>query len=113
MVCVLTTFSVNCILIPWQMATIDRRFWPTATVMLLEVTLPPCGDGVVTLVVLRSCLPATSHFTSAGGLLLSVVHVNATLSPALASVAPDIVTCAGATEHTHNYKTKPNQNQPF
>lgn len=53
---------------------------------------PPFGDGVVTTLVFRSCFPPTIHFISAGGLLLSDVQVRETLSPAFASVAPDIVT---------------------
>uniref|UniRef100_A0A224XTP1 Putative secreted protein n=1 Tax=Panstrongylus lignarius TaxID=156445 RepID=A0A224XTP1_9HEMI len=36
------------------------------------------------------------HFISAGGLLLAVVQVRGTASPTLASVGPEIVTCAGA-----------------
>ena len=53
---------------------------------------PPSGEGTDEYVVFLSTFPLTSHLISAGGLLLSVVHVKATLSPVFASVAPEMVT---------------------
>lgn len=65
---------------------------------MLEVVIqPPSGDTTVLEVALRTCLPATIHFISAGGLLFAVVHVSGTGSPTLASVGPEIVTCDGET----------------
>lgn len=66
---------------------------------MLEVVIhPPSGDTTVLAVALRTCLPATIHFISAGGLLFAVVQVKGTGSPILASVGPEIVTCDGETE---------------
>lgn len=65
---------------------------------------PPSGETTVLAVALRICLPETIHFISAGGLLLAVVHVNGTGSPTLASVGPEIVTCAGETKNLFNIK---------
>lgn len=65
--------------------------------MLDVVIQPPSGDTTVLEVAFRTCLPATIHFISAGGLLFAVVHVKGTGSPTRASVGPEIVTCAGET----------------
>lgn len=68
------------------------------TVVMFEVVIhPPSGDTTVLDVALRTCLPATIHFTSAGGLLFAVVQVSGTGSPTRASVGPEIVTCDGET----------------
>lgn len=69
--------------------------------MFDELTDPPSGDGVVTTEVFRTCRPATIHLISAEGLLLSVVQVSDTFSPAFASVAPEMVTWAGATKNNN------------
>lgn len=102
-----TTFSVNCIFKPWQITTRFFLFGSTTAVILDVVIHPPSGDTTVLEVALRICLPATIHFISAGGLLFAVVHVNGTGSRTLASVGPEIVTCAGETEILHT-KIYPN-----
>lgn len=97
-VCVETTFSVNCMFKPWQMTTRLLLFGSTTAVILELVIQPPSGETTVLEVAFLTCLPATIHLISAGGLLLAVVHVKGTGSPTLASVGPEIVTCDGETD---------------
>lgn len=73
------------------------RFGSTTAVMLDVVIHPPSGDTIVLAVAFLTCLPATIHLISAGGLELEVVQVRGTGSPTLASVGPEIVTWAGGT----------------
>lgn len=107
-----TIFSVRCKLSPWQTTTIVLLVCPTGTVMLDDVMYPPLAAGVTTEVfkVFRTCFEETVHLISAGGLLLSVVQVTLTFSPALASVAPSIVTWVGATV---NYVNDLDMRTPF
>ena len=74
------------------MTTRDRLLGATVAVMLLVVIQPPSGETIVRLVAFLTCLPATSHFISAGGLLLAVVQVRGTESPIRASVGPEMLT---------------------
>lgn len=99
-VCVETTFSVSCMLMPWQITTRLLLLGSTMAVMLEVVIQPPSGDTIGLEVAFLTCLPATIHLISAGGLLLAVVHVRGTGSPTLASVGPEIVTWAGETENS-------------
>lgn len=75
--------------------------WPPAPEckgggVFVHVNLPS-GETTVFDVVFRTGRPLTVHFTSAGGFDGSVTHCNGTVSPTRASVAPLMVTCAGAT----------------
>lgn len=97
-VCVDTTFSVSCMLRPWQITTKLRLLGSTTAVILDVVIHPPSGDTTVLDVALRTCRPATIHLISAGGLEFAVVQVSGTGSPTLASVGPDMVTWAGETK---------------
>lgn len=63
---------------------------------LMNVNLPS-GETTVFDVAFRTERPLTVHFTSAGGFDGSVTHCSGTVSPTRASVAPLMVTCAGAT----------------
>lgn len=86
---------------PWQITTKLLRFGSTTAVMFDVVIHPPSGETTILDVAFLTCLPATIHFISAAGLLFAVVQVNGTGSPTLASVGPDIVTCAGETKNFH------------
>ena len=103
MVRVPTTFSVSCMLTPWQMTTKDRLSAGTMAVTLLVVIQPPSGDTMERDVVLAGFTfwPSICHFTSAAGFELAVVHVSGTWSPARASVDPEMVTWVGATGTEH------------
>lgn len=66
------------------------------TVMLEVVTQPPFGSAVI-VDTDSNGRPSTTHDTSAGGLLRSVLHRMVTWSPALASLGPRTFTLDGAT----------------
>lgn len=104
MVWVLTTFSVSCMLSPWQMTTRDRLLGPTFAVMFDDVTHPPSGETTVRPVAFRTWRPFTIHLISAGGLLLAVAQTSGTESPTRASVGPVMVTCDGATRQTSHMR---------
>lgn len=80
------------------MTTTLIRFGSMRAVMFDVVIRPPSGETIVLEVALRTCLPVTIHFISAGGLEFPVVHVRGTTSPTFASVGPVIVTRAGETK---------------
>jgi hypothetical protein len=70
----------------------------STTAVIFEVVIqPPSGETTVLEVAFLTCLPATIHLISAGGFEFAVVQVKGTGSPTLASVGPDMVTCAGET----------------
>lgn len=97
-VCVPTTFSANLLFSAWQSTTILLTSGLTLTVMLDVVIQPPwTARFVLVKVWFLKFFPATTHFISAGGFEFSVVQVILTLSPALASVGPDILASVGAT----------------
>lgn len=74
---------------------------------MFEVVIqPPSGDTTVLEVAFLTCLPATIHLISAGGLEFAVVQVRGTGSPTRASVGPDMVTCAGETVKKHEYNVE-------
>ena len=62
------------------------------------VTKPPDESGVTIFSTVTS-LPSTTKLTSEGGLLLDVVQLSVTLSPAFASRSPVIITCDGGSRN--------------
>lgn len=85
-------------LTPWQITTRLLLLGSTTAVIFEVVIQPPSGEMTVLDVAFRTCLPATIHFISAGGLEFAVVQVRGTGSPTRASVGPEIVTWAGETK---------------
>lgn len=66
--------------------------------MFDDVTMPPSLLGSCRDVELRFWRPSITQRISAAGLDAAVIHENDTVSPALASDGPEIVTCVGGTE---------------
>lgn len=70
--------------------------------MLDDVTMPPSLLSSNLAVELRFWRPSIVHRTSAAGFDGAVIHENDTVSPALASDGPEIVTCVGGTKQDLN-----------
>lgn len=109
-VCVFIVYSASFEFIALQITTTLLASLLILNVIFEVVMEPPfCAKYVFELVLLNS-IPPTVHLISAGGLELSVAHVIVTLSLALASVGPAIVTVAGRTvKYKHGYLVKRNE----
>ena len=75
---------------------------------MLEVVIHPPRGSAMLLLGAWTALPLTTHETSAGGLLRSVVQIIVTVFPSWASFGPMIVTLLGATTNVniHAYYTE-------